>query len=72
MSSDIFIYAPSRGVHSNDGIEHVLGQLENIFFVKDKEGNVISQLKLDPDDVKALLRKLGGGGGGAQNGGLNQ
>ena len=69
MSADIFIYAPSRGVHSNDAIEHVLGQLEDIFFEKDKAGNVISELKPDPDEVKNLLRRLGGW---AQSGGLNQ
>ena len=69
MSADIFIYAPSRGVHSNDAIGHVLGQLEDIFFEKDKAGNVISELKPDPDVVKKLLRRLGGW---AQSGGLNQ
>ncbi|SMP70711.1 hypothetical protein SAMN06265222_113111 [Neorhodopirellula lusitana] len=57
MSSGIFIYAPSKEVHSDDAIEFVVTNLENLF-----------KTQPDTDEVFEALRTLGEW---AKLGGLN-
>jgi len=45
MSSDIFIYAPMRDVHTNKAIEHVLEQLEKFTSKNRSKSEIIKELR---------------------------
>ncbi len=58
MSLDIFIVAPTKGVHTNDAIEFVVSQLEEFLKTKRTRGEMIEKLRFL--GKQAQEGKLGG------------